>query len=98
MEEALRKIQQGGLTWAQTRKLVDDALGDTYDERMVGTTTNSPIGCRHWFNTILGNMANIGEFMEHNELTAEQRVKWGKMLNRDAHILIDNYNKIPFEE
>lgn len=96
MFEALQKIQSQNLTQDQIKALVDETLGDTVEARLIGSTTNSPIGCQHWFNTILGHLAHIGDFMQDQELTKEQRENWGKQLSDEARILIANYDKIPF--
>lgn len=96
MFDALRKIQSQNMTEIQIKEIVDEALNDTVEARLVGSTTNSPIGCQHWFNTILGHLAHIGDFMQERELTQEQRENWGKQLSDEARILIANYDKIPF--
>lgn len=94
---ALRKIQQEPLTPDQIKGVVDEALNDTAEQRMIGSTTNSPIGCQHWFNILVGDMAHIGDFMREREITDQQRVEWGKRLSENARILIENYDKIPFK-
>ena len=96
MFDALRKIQSQNLTEIRVKAIVDEVLNDTAESRLVGSTTNSPIGCQHWFNTILGNIAHIGDFMQDRELTKDQRENWGKQLSDEARILIANYDKIPF--
>lgn len=96
MFEALNKINNQSITGAEARKIAAEAITDTVEARLVGSTTNSPIGCQHWFNTILGHLAHIGDFMQTRELTQEQRETWGKTLSEEARILIENYSKIPF--
>jgi len=96
MYDALRKIQNQQLSQCEIEQTVNEVLNDTVESRLVGSTTNSPIGCQHWFNTILGNIAHIGDYMQDYELTKEQREEWGKQLSDKARILIANYDKIPF--
>jgi hypothetical protein len=92
----LLKIKNERLDLATIETLVDKALTDTVEARLVGSPTNSPIGSSHWFNTILGNIAHIGDYMQTHELTDEQRATWGKQLSENARHLIGNYTKIPF--
>jgi hypothetical protein len=92
----LLKIKNEKLDLATIETLIDEALTDTVEARLVGSPTNSPIGCSHWFNTILGNIANVGDYMKTNELTEKQRLTWGKQLSENARHLIMNYTKIPF--
>ena len=94
--EALRKLQVETLTLEQVKVIADTALNDTVEGRLIGSTTNSPIGCQHWFNTLLSKVNHIGEFMQEEELTDEERHKWGLSLCDIAKTLTDNYNKIPF--
>jgi hypothetical protein len=92
----LLKIKNERLDLATIKNLVDKALTDTVEARLVGSPTNSPIGSSHWFNTILCNIAHIGDYMQTHELTDEQRATWGKQLSEKARHLIGNYTKIPF--
>ena len=92
----LLKIKNERLDLATIENLVNEALTDTVEARLVGSPTNSPIGCPHWFNTILGNIADIGDYMQSIELTHEQRINWGKKLSDNARHLMNNYTKIPF--
>lgn len=96
MFEALVAIQTQNLTTEQIKEIASIAVGDTAEARMQNSTTNSPIGCQHWFNTILGHIAHIGDFMQSYKLTDEQRETWGKQLSDESRILIANYDKIPF--
>lgn len=58
------------------------------------TLTNSEIGSRHWFNTILGNHLNVGEFMTDRPNDAQYFAEWGKQLAISSRELIDNFDKI----
>ena len=61
---------------------------------MISKLTNSEIGSRHWFNTLLGNIKQIGQFMEQNGLTEDQEKNWGKQLAEYSQELLDNFEII----
>jgi hypothetical protein len=92
----LLKIKHENLDLETIKALIDEALTDTYEARLIGSPTNSPIGSVHWFNTLLGNIAHIGDYMQKAELTDTQRTTWGKQLSDKARHLLENYSKIPF--
>jgi len=91
----LMKIQ-GARTIEDAKELADIALNDTYEARMVGNLTNSPIGSSHWFGTLLTKIAHIGEYMQKHEIHEDMRTIWGKQIEDYARHLMQNYDKIPF--
>lgn len=69
----LLKIKDGFYSQCEIKELIEDALKDTYQERMKDSLTNSPIGSKHWFNTLLINIRDIGEYMKTHELSENKR-------------------------
>lgn len=60
---------------------------------MKSNITNSDIGSTHWFNSIMGNLFQIGEFMKKHEVKPEQRIVWG-VLFMDIAREMTEWNKI----
>jgi hypothetical protein len=93
--EALKNLQN--LPENELKSKIDELLGDTYEHRMEGTITNSPIGSAHWYNTILSYSVHCAEFfatMTENDV--ERANVYGKELEIKIRHLLDNYDKIPF--
>lgn len=94
--EALKKYnfqRELKAVYGQIKNLIEDLEGAE-----LSPITNSVAGSRHWYNTMLGNIKHIGEYMEDHELSDEQRKKWGAHVQMLCIELIDNYHKIPFEK
>jgi hypothetical protein len=57
--------------------------------------TNSPVGSIHWFNTIVGNIKHIGEFLKPGTYVEARTLRlWGNQLYKNANSLIEGYDKI----
>lgn len=57
--------------------------------------TNSRIGSQHWFNTLLGGILHMGEYIfDANDGNTKG---YGEQIMKDAKHLIDNYTSIPNE-
>ncbi len=56
--------------------------------------TNSPIGCRHWFNTLMGQTLRIGEFLSKETPDEVTLRAWGKKVQDVSRHFISNYDKI----
>lgn len=61
---------------------------------MISKLTNSEIGSRHWFNTLLTNIKHIGQYMEQNGVSEDQEKNWGKKLAENSQELMDNFELI----
>jgi hypothetical protein len=93
---ALMMKIQSAQSIEEAKELANLALGDTYESRMIGSLTNSPIGSSHWHGTLLANIAHIGEYMQKHELDEKVRTTWGKQIEDYSRHLMKNFNKIPF--
>ena len=62
------------------------------------SSTNSPAGSRHWYNTLLGRIRRTGEFMKMHPENTEHTEEWGKQLEEDAKELIEGYSHIQEEK
>jgi hypothetical protein len=59
--------------------------------------TNSPIGSQHWFNTLLGSILHMGEYIadHENRVDCSARIEeYGRQIQEDAKHLMENYAKI----
>lgn len=72
-----------------------------YDKLMalvLKSPTNSPIGSRHWYNTILSYIKDVGEVLEKGDSYKHDPTilsQWGKLVKEKAKHLIENYEHIP---
>lgn len=55
--------------------------------------TNSPIGSQHWFNTLLGNVLNMG-WMIADRSTDDLLIGYGKHIEGVSRFLMQNYEQI----
>ena len=59
----------------------------------ISKLTNSEIGSRHWYNTLLGNISRIGEYLADNApdtITSQ----YGGEIKQVANELYENYQSI----
>lgn len=67
-------------------------------QRNISQLSNSEIGTKHWYNTLLAKCIHIGEYMKSKELTPEQRENWGNQLMECGRELLDNYEAVQDSE
>jgi len=53
------------------------------------SSTNSPIGSSHWFNTIMGKHLHIGEFLKDKTPDEETLRIWGAQLYETSKEIIE---------
>lgn len=75
---------------------IKEFLRDSFESRLEGSLTNSPIGSQHWYNTLLTTVLHVGEFMQDRDMTEKQRKAYGANLQKIASHLLINYDKIPY--
>lgn len=56
--------------------------------------TNSPIGSRHWFNTLMGQTLRIGEFLKDKTPDETTLRAWSRSVYNISSHFIANYDKI----
>lgn len=59
----------------------------------ISPLTNSEIGSRHWYNTLLGSIQRIGEYIAEHANQPLIR-EYGNTLKTGADHLYENYNQI----
>jgi len=96
-EELRQFIISRGLSLDDIQEEVEKMIDADIDKRLVGSTTNSAIGSQHWYNTLLGQIARDAEYMlDHDNVSKSLCDTWLKAISTNARILLENYNKIPF--
>lgn len=59
------------------------------------SSTNSKMGSRHWYNTLVGRIRRTGEFLsKHDPPNNEYIREWGRQMEEDAIELINGFNQI----
>lgn len=98
IEQALLNIIEGyDISLEKAQQILADIAEREKNLRLEGSTTNSPIGSQHWYNTLLGQIARDAEYMaEYPIVPADHYNERLKGIAVNARILLDNYNKIPF--
>jgi len=62
------------------------------------SSTNSPRGSAHWFNTIMGKHLRTGEFLKEKIPDKEIVMKWGKELFDTSKEVIDWFESLGEKE
>ncbi len=96
-EELRQFIISRGLSLDDIQEEVEKMIDADIDKRLKDSTTNSPIGSQHWYNTLLGQIARDAEYMaEYPIVPADHHNERLKGIATNARILLDNYHQIPF--
>lgn len=64
----------------------------------ISPNTNSEVGSRHWYNTLLAKVLHIGEFMKSDRMTDADQKRYGQMLMDYSRELIDVYEAVQDSE
>lgn len=93
--KAFELMESEGYTLDYIQNSLTNYRDARVEERLKDSTTNSPIGCQHWYNTLLGQIAQDAEYLK-DKPTVGDLAPYAEGIAKNARILLDNYDKIPF--
>ena len=72
--------------------LIEKAIFSKIDE--FKTSTNSKMGSAHWYNTLMGRIKRIGEYLKDKTPNEDTLRSWGETLYNVSQELIDGFDTI----